>query len=269
MMDVTHNQARGRGVRLWVGGATFLLLGGMTTIGVAWVGALWLHPKLFIEKWIIAGREQDWNVSYMKCLLSDLVWAQAGPNVLGQSGARRGSAIGVSSERPRVQWAAEQTADLLPVERFDETPFAHQLGLAWVEFPKPPFGLPRESVHAVAAGWPWRALHGIEEHTGGKRGLIVVGRTRLPLRPFPFGFTFNTLFYAGGWWIAWIVWFRVRASRRCRRGCCPRCDYALAGLSADDGGMTTCPECGWSSRPVTMPARRIANAESSDAAARS
>lgn len=108
------------------------------------------------------------------------------------------------------------------------------------------------------AGWPARALASFSENStasGWNRSTTtdaifleanLTGNTRygtyraLPLRPIWLGFLLDMLFYA----VIWVcVFFALRATRqtlRTRRGLCPMCGYDLRG-DFDAG----CPECGW------------------------
>lgn len=52
----------------------------------------------------------------------------------------------------------------------------------------------------------------------------------LPLRPIPFGFAFNTLFFAAAAFIPFITFVGVRRAIRRRRGSCEWCGYSLRGL---------------------------------------
>jgi len=101
---------------------------------------------------------------------------------------------------------------------------------------------------AISSGWPKEALtanvRGDDEITDGvdarETFLVNGGYGVLPLRPIVPGFLVNTLFYSGVWFgIFSGVGFLKRVLRR-KRGRCVKCSYDLRG-ELDKG----CPECGW------------------------
>ena len=105
-------------------------------------------------------------------------------------------------------------------------------------------GLPLRSMtyHMLGNSAYSRFAHGFDpdaEFVGGlsydriRRSGQIHSWQRLPVRPLPFGFTANTLFYAA------ILWSpgALKRWRRRRNGKCEECAYQLEGL-------TTCPECG-------------------------
>jgi hypothetical protein len=103
-----------------------------------------------------------------------------------------------------------------------------------------------------AHGWPFLALrHELVDPDGQPvlRGGLAVSRLDqrkkgraivLPLIPMWAGLAADTAIYGGGLELAWLASLGVRRTIRRRRGLCPRCGYALAGLSAP----VVCPECG-------------------------
>jgi hypothetical protein len=116
-------------------------------------------------------------------------------------------------------------------------------------------------VHTV--GWPCRAfwctyvwkdsslglvlrtIDGLE--TGPRRGWGYSDRYLLafPLRIIWPGFLLNSGLVAAAFWAITAGRRRLLATRRARRGHCPRCGYDL--LSKLYGG---CPECGWGKPPA-------------------
>lgn len=104
-----------------------------------------------------------------------------------------------------------------------------------------------------AVGWPRPALwcsldtrQGTLKPRGGRQlgpdqnhhGLLAY--RVLPYRPLWGGLAVNSAVFAAGWAVLLVVPLRVRARRRRRGGCCPACRYDLAGLPPD----AACPECG-------------------------
>ncbi len=76
-------------------------------------------------------------------------------------------------------------------------------------------------------------------HTGIKPPAIlsISPSERLPIRPLPLGFTLNTIFYAILLYLPLFTFTTLKRHRRKFRGLCTTCGYNLTGL-------TTCPECG-------------------------
>jgi hypothetical protein len=67
----------------------------------------------------------------------------------------------------------------------------------------------------------------------------------LPLRPMWRGFAINTLFYAAILWLLFATPLELRRMRRIKRGLCPACAYPV-------GASDLCTECG---KPVPSPLR--------------
>ncbi len=64
-----------------------------------------------------------------------------------------------------------------------------------------------------------------------------MGPRVLPLRPICPGFAINTVFYAAILWLLFAAPFVLRRRRRIRRGLCPACGYRV-------GTSPVCTECG-------------------------
>lgn len=114
--------------------------------------------------------------------------------------------------------------------------------------------------HTWAYGWPmvclaWKepplaiALLGRLAPTPAQAEWIVPGTFRshsatryavaLPIRPLPFAFIINTLFFAAYWYTSVFALRMVRRNRRTQRGLCPNCAHQI--IEANRG---VCPECG-------------------------
>lgn len=209
--------------------ALSLLLGVAATIAVSWLAAIFsdlsgsnfLHsPNTVSTAYLRHIPPSDWTVrtwlvrrglAIRHDLVSECVWMGS---MLGTSPTtapnRTFEVVSVGWPLPAMQWTAYDESrffETLPAQR--ET----SLRVAWKH------GLPQ---------WSMRALATSDER-------------RLPLRPTAAGFLVDTaLFTAAAWWAA--EWFsRACASRRARKGACPRCGYDLAG-HADH--TAACPECG-------------------------
>lgn len=61
----------------------------------------------------------------------------------------------------------------------------------------------------------------------------------LPLQPIAFGFACNTVFYSFIWWIALVGITKSRRQLRLAKGKCVSCSYDLRGITSE-----RCPECG-------------------------
>jgi len=63
---------------------------------------------------------------------------------------------------------------------------------------------------------------------------------RLPIMPVFPAFAYNTLTFAAGWFVVLLAFGATRRAFRRQRGRCPQCAYNLRG-----DFTTGCPECGW------------------------
>lgn len=61
---------------------------------------------------------------------------------------------------------------------------------------------------------------------------------RLPIRPCPLGFAADTVFYGAVWYMVGFGWAATRRGIRRRRGWCINCGYDLTGNE-----WSVCPEC--------------------------
>jgi hypothetical protein len=119
-----------------------------------------------------------------------------------------------------------------------------------------PHYLDAYEITVTSAGWPARSLEYEEwrdyrfpgtsrtdDHPQSSFRLGIPwrgGPKRLPLNPIPAGFAINTLFYSALAAALWLSARRIRSAIRSRRGLCPHCAYARAGIPA----RAPCPECG-------------------------
>jgi len=90
-------------------------------------------------------------------------------------------------------------------------------------------------------GWSkteWNAAIKLDDRT-----IVGDGFRALPLKPMPFGFIVDTLFWGAIVAGATILVRAFRRRRRIARGRCPNCNHKLAGAAR-------CPECGLELAPV-------------------
>lgn len=67
---------------------------------------------------------------------------------------------------------------------------------------------------------------------------------RLPIMPVFPAFLVNTLIFAAAWFVMLLAFGASKRARRQRRGLCPTCRYNLRG-----DFRSGCPECGWRRTP--------------------
>jgi len=237
----------------------FLALGGVTTVGVAWVLA--------------------WNWAYDACSWTmDTTWTQS-PHGEVEPSIRYWNISPAGEELIRRNTAAIEL--LVPQRLWDMSTDAigfDNVGLDFVRvnlsgrFPGRRARWAAE-IEATRSGWPTRATGATRTRTfrwsetriaddslggpgsgTGDTGTLVVDSALdsgtllqntqcwigwMPIFP---GFLVNTLFYAAIWF---GIFFGVAALRRFirkKRGRCVKCSYDLRGTPGDAKG---CPECGW------------------------
>jgi len=190
-----------------------LILGVVTTVGVAW-GLAWYRTP---ERWHSPGWRESHGVSHDATPRWNLIVIE------------RAHAMHIQRRAGNV--ATDLTRLALP---------------NWSRVHEPPPIGVTAVVSETAFGWPFMALHG-EWDWSSKRGAGFICLDQgymqaygLPLRPIAQPFIINTLFYAAMWF---GIFFGVAALRRFvrkKRGRCVKCGYDLRG-EFEKG----CPECGW------------------------
>jgi len=223
----------------------FLILGVVTTVGVAWGLAVcreWRtardhfeeNDEQYIAMYILQSGERDDASRAAHC-----AWG-------------RGWSTAFVAHYPLPADEIASYYDHAGVAlTFDAPPPHHDLSWHDADYSSYVFGWPRPALGAAVL-WPENDLGSFREEF-----MVVaesdplprwqVGQnvpdfpTRfLPLRPIFPGFIINTLFYAAMWF---GIFFGVAALRRFvrkKRGRCVKCSYDLRG-QFDKG----CPECGW------------------------
>jgi hypothetical protein len=227
-----------------------LVLGVLTTVGVAWCIAAWLPQENWHEFSTCISAD---STTY--CFLSEFRAAGA---VRRTWHCEKPGAFSMYS--PSMDIPGPSTWLLSELE----TPFP---GLRWGRMEHVfthPLSLPQGMEHAT--GWPalagWYSMRFVytsgafnAEFEGAIEfpatppsrpfGVAQGGAIRaLPLRPIWPGLLINTAFYA----ILWLLPLGgLRAARRAwrrHRGRCPACAYHLVGLTPAPDSRVTCPECG-------------------------
>lgn len=203
-----------------------LLLGVLTSIVVAWAGALLVDDpetlwkrEFYVRKGVfqhLLSVERNAIVS----IITTWTFDERGENPDGFSGSR------IGSKPPPFPLAAWRWW-------FDHLPEDLRRHATFLE-----------------AGWPCRCLCGYMpeyEWVGAPRVTSVDEefdefdiRGRVPVHPIWIGMGINTLFYSSAWLGALICCTRIRCARRVARGECARCRYDLRGCTG-----SLCPECGW------------------------
>lgn len=192
--------------------ALCVLLGAVTTVGVAW----W-------DKWVYDTRSYDGT----GCLVPDHV----------EAGSRWGFRLVNRIGHVRVvQLVLLSSADDGGPAQSRSKQSAEPVRPAWATLP-PPAGLMTET---YGLGRPMVALTGVNEGSPGARGWLRIGDHRLPVRPYIPGFLVDTLVYALPCWILLAAPGFARGWLRRRRNRCVACGYDLRGL----GDVAACPECG-------------------------
>jgi hypothetical protein len=232
--------------------ALCLLLGAMTTVGVAW--SLWLTgagQSVTIQRARIEQGTYYWEAAELRdgmLTVRTAVYASMSPIGGAGDGPPRISMIGGEL----MKSAAERTAaspHLISESEWRELPLAHwSVRDGWGK-------LPREGIagtHSFALGWPFRTVWGWRSIAGDAAGGLIdpYGRRPKPYLPIWRGFLLSTIAFAVPAWMLSLLpggVARWRRRRRAARGGCAECGYDLAGLAVGDGART-CPECGAPSR---------------------
>jgi len=120
------------------------------------------------------------------------------------------------------------------------------------------------NTYTIGRGWPLLCLCQGSIYEGNNRwattdavrvGVFQESLTRtprlLPLRPIFPGFIINAVFYAAIWFGIFFGVAALRRALRRKRGRCVKCSYDLRGQL--DGG---CPECGWNRGEPAATTRR-------------
>jgi hypothetical protein len=231
--------------------AVLLLLGFLTSVGVAWGLAMRLpHPGWEVQSFESEIYEDRWiSLSELRAFgVTRRTWfSLAGnPSMSGTTPIVEGSEVPRASPRLKTlrsspalaQWGRGSQALLDPrsVRRFgDERASGWPLlagwcGLDWLE--AVPSGF---TVHCQGGilFTPWRSTRMAQRPN--------LGACRaLPVRPIWPGVAADTAVYAGVWWLLLLAPGQLRRRLRRRRGRCTRCGYDLTGLTPG----APCPECG-------------------------
>lgn len=227
----------------------FLLLGLVTTVGVAWTLGLVSPPSDLDGSSQVYGPPPGSPAAKRPALRVTVSYRY------GFGTVRRSW---ISSSRVFADsFAPPGVFDIFPPA--DERAQQDLLGFAWFpgsagtwgRWPKAARefidGEPNGGVAGfdIAQGWPALALwHDQTSQTAllaqPTAGHFDPARPVLPLLPIWPGLAFNTLFYALLWWLAFASARMVKHNRRYRRGLCPICRYDLRADYSQG-----CSECGW------------------------
>lgn len=245
--------------RLAIRGAAAVVLGVVTTVGVAWglaFGDMSGDVRMSVTQVCEgepAGRGRGVDVRAGKVVVDR--WRRAG--VCEAIGTAYGPGtlpfIGIPLVSAFAPDSSSAPTDLMPASMArDAAP--------WVMGLEPmPRGRDTDRRVVLASGWPLLALRSVTEQrpSDGDRlrwGVVAPWRaTRvtggafgrassvvLPLRPLWGGFVVNTIGAAGVWGVVLFAPGVMRRWGRRRRGACEGCGYDLRGAAV--GGV--CPECG-------------------------
>jgi hypothetical protein len=220
-----------------------LVLGGVTSVGVAWGLAAWLPHRGWSETWFT--RPPSPTGVFLHVTRYDTVGAlrrtwvcqRAGDDILPfttraiDTDWRKATRLTSISASGWPRWGTTADAEAAPTEGYSEC-LEHATG--W----------------PVLAGWyEFRASHstqlprvtgGIDLSPESPQYWEALSVRALPLRPIWPGLAADTAFYAGAWWLLLLAPGRLRRTLRRRRGRCTRCGYDRAGLTPG----APCPECG-------------------------
>ena len=216
-----------------------LILGAVTTVGVAWAFAIWGSFRFDPTNHFSHSTGRQWEVSVSNGLGVTRVSRVPNNGLWSVGGAR-------PSRKTIPYWSV--TRDRPPAGVFDDQTMPWHIKLA--------YGWPFRASYAEV----WRAIKlqsgqnnpsnrfsastGIEILDDGS-GQPLPFRT-LPVRPILPGFLINTLFYAVIWFGLFLGIGAVRRTIRRKRGRCVKCVYDLRGTPVDVSGPGAgCSECGW------------------------
>jgi len=221
------------------------LLGGVTTIIVAWVAVYVFAPQLF-PKWDEANKEADCCIAGISGFSLHVQREDVWPTITRVDFYRIcdepcREIVSIPDEMPCIPWWSYPC-------RYDS-----QRGVA------PDC---EEILEEVASGWPMTALYSTtvfdpDESLGTiwKSATVYGGiqasflynestnhQFNFPLRPIWPGCLVDTLFFGTVW--CFIILLPRHAKRRLRRwkGLCASCGYDVTS-----GELVACPECGWNS----------------------
>ncbi|MFG0258779.1 MAG: hypothetical protein ACF8LK_00390 [Phycisphaerales bacterium JB041] len=215
----------------------FLLLGLMTTVGVAWGSALWFRPAF---GGLLSEQIPPYRMLHeLKCPGGTQI------EVWGVNGARGAAAYG------SVWGRSVPRSVRLAHDGYEHTGSDTVRGPAVIESRGFPLRALRSYVVAditaqddisadgTFAVQDWKVLRtvgalAITDESPSDQGAA------LPYLPYWPGLLANTLFYTLLWWLAFASLRMVKHNRRYRRGLCPLCRYDL--LADYSNG---CSECGW------------------------
>lgn len=209
-----------------------LILGVVTTVGVAWEFAYKDTGRTFGEPWVRGERNHEGGV-----------WLVRIGDRVGATQVQSHWVPGISfnqSPHPAPDTVLPQWCSRAAIESLDART-----------------GLAQHTDYFTVCGWPANALwlhaqwNGVawDIYGGFRVGMVLsgemtpIGATRaLPVTPVWPGFLINTLFYAALWFGVFFIIGTVKRGLRRRRGACVNCGYDPRGNAP---GQTGCPECGW------------------------
>lgn len=231
-----------------------LLLGVLTTVGIAWALALSvntvMHPGLQTYR---RSAGSQWSVQeFVRWGVRSEVWVPidwAGRT--GESIAEFDARVDANTNTLGMP-VSNETPRIVPMARFAMSQ-AESIELIEHRRGWPMLALGCATLHRFGDGESNRqTLYGFA-YRPGRPSSWDIDLVHLPLKPLFPGFHANTLLFSAAWW-AVCFWRPFRRRRRIARGQCPACAYSLAGLPA---GTDKCPECG-TATPTSL--RQIASA---------
>ncbi|MGI9013440.1 MAG: hypothetical protein ACR2GY_04230 [Phycisphaerales bacterium] len=239
-----------------------LILGGITTVGVAWGLATF-------RVWPLGGHDIERVETYNGYFVSVGRWDRFGLTsawVSKETGATEPD-LKKSIEEIAPSWCAA-TVRARVLEPIGTAGFVYNIFDAY-GLPAAAMSYEHEREFTVATALrTTRLAHGLElknrtrpAPAGG--GILIQPDPIIPLRPIFPGFIINTLFYALIWFGALAACGFAKRTLRTRRGRCIECNYDLRG-DFDAG----CPECGWGRSMLQSPPHSDAQGPSAHLRAR-